>query len=334
MNQGSSKKPTLPMLMIDDLTIEGLIKYLDQGQSSVGIFSDEGGKILGGHSMSAENQLKTIAILSTCWDGKAINVVRASKPPVCIVGKRVAMHLMAQPKVADIALSNSMMVDQGFLSRVLICWPESKAGTRYYRERDPKMVKDLDEFLNGLLKIHRQPLPVKDWAPNELDPPPLPLSSGAKREFIIFHDEVESELGETGRYFPIRGFGSKAAEHAGRLAGVLTLADDFSSSEIPQRKMLAGITLARFYLEESLRLWSGAQVDEEILQAEELLKWMQQRGKYHPLVETYQKGPMSLRDAKSARSAMNILITHGWVRRLDRGMIIDGKKRNEVYELT
>ena len=95
---GSPPTPPLdPVLLVEEPTYEGLVKLLQLGQPSLGLFSDEGGRLLGGHGMSQENQLKTGVGLCELWDGKRISRVRSGDGAHLIYGKRVSMHIMIQP---------------------------------------------------------------------------------------------------------------------------------------------------------------------------------------------------------------------------------------------
>lgn len=51
--------PLHPLTLVEEPTYEGIVKYLDIGQPSIGLFSDEGGRFFGGHAMSRDNQIKT-----------------------------------------------------------------------------------------------------------------------------------------------------------------------------------------------------------------------------------------------------------------------------------
>ncbi len=74
--------------------MEGLIKNLITGQPSQGVFSDEAGRFLGGHSMSDEKRLATMAGFSKLWDGREIDRIRAGDGATKLYGRRVSMHLM------------------------------------------------------------------------------------------------------------------------------------------------------------------------------------------------------------------------------------------------
>src|SRR5262249_6979754 len=88
--------PLEPMLTCDEPTIEGLHRLFGIGWPSLGLFSAEGGRFVGGHGMSDDAKLRTAASLSTLWDGEPTKRVRASDAST-MSGRRLALHLMVQP---------------------------------------------------------------------------------------------------------------------------------------------------------------------------------------------------------------------------------------------
>ena len=106
------------------------------GQPSLGIFASEGGQFIGGHGMSDEAKLRTAAGLSAAWDGEAMKRVRVEGSTV-LPGRRLTMHLMAQPDVASAMLNDPLLASQGLLSRVLTTAPDAASGTRMWREPSP-----------------------------------------------------------------------------------------------------------------------------------------------------------------------------------------------------
>ena len=190
-------------------------------RAALGIFSDEGGAFLGGYGMSSDNRLKTLAGLSSLWDGATVTRWRAGDGVAAFHGRRVALHLMLQPVFATTLLSDAVVSGQGFLARVLICEPESAIGTRtrlgYHTDSDLALAC-FEETVGGLL---RRTLPLRDGMRNELDPPLLALSDEAREALSAFHLETEKAQIPGGRFDGVRPFASKAAEHAARLAAVL-----------------------------------------------------------------------------------------------------------------
>ena len=98
--------PLTPMLTCPEPTYEGLCKHLVSGQPSIGIFSAEGGQFIGGHGMTRGSK-------AAHRSGSVVPVGRRDDQARSgggwrdnTAGRRVAMHLMAQPDVAAVMLSD------------------------------------------------------------------------------------------------------------------------------------------------------------------------------------------------------------------------------------
>ena len=325
--------PLDPLVIVEEPTYEGLIKLLARGQPSVGLFSDEGGRFLGGHGMNDENQQKTVTGLCELWDGKAVTRVRATDASVVLYGKRLSLHLMVQPIIAEGVLSNRLLLEQGFLARSLVCWPTSTIGTRTYKAVDITRDPGVQAYNSAMKTLLETPPALAQGRQNELDPRELPLSREAKRLWVAFHDHVEGQLGEGAPLEGVRGFGNKAAEHAARLAGVLTLVENVTAPEIDAAHMQAGIALVNFYLSETVRLFTAGGIDPDVLLAEKLLAWATGQPMI-ALADVYQYGPNPLRDAKTARRIATLLEEHGWLARVVGGATIDGVFRRDVWRVS
>jgi Protein of unknown function (DUF3987) len=126
------------------------------GQPLYGIIGSEGGQFVGGHGMAEEAKLRTIAGLSDAWDGNPIKRVRANEI-VVLSGRRVGMHLMLQPKVAAIALSDDLITKQGFSARILMAAPETLIGTRIHKEAPPDAERIIAKYNQRVLTILETP---------------------------------------------------------------------------------------------------------------------------------------------------------------------------------
>ena len=145
--------PLEPIMTCGEPTYEGLCKLLAVGLPSVGIFAAEGGQFVGGHGMSDDAKLRTASGLSALWDGEPIKRVRALDGFTALPGRRVTMHLMAQPDVAAIWFGDRLLEAQGLLSRVLLTAPEPASGTRAWREPRPKATRASNATTRGCLKF-------------------------------------------------------------------------------------------------------------------------------------------------------------------------------------
>jgi hypothetical protein len=311
-------EPLKPFLLCEEPTLEGLVKLLEVGQPSVGLFSDEGGRMIGGHGMNNDNLLKTASGMCGLWDGREISRVRAGDGASLLFGRRVSMHLMAQPDVAAIMLSNALLLEQGLLSRCLVTWPTSTAGTRFYQAVDLTEMEQIRVYSSAMSRLLEADMVLKEDTRNELAPRDLPLDHDAKQVWIDFHDTIERELVDGGELAHIRGLANKAPEHAGRLAGILALVENAGCAAISEQRMRDGIALITHYLNEATRLYEAGASHPDIRDAEKLLAWLKgrppERKSLVSLVEVYQYGPNGVRHAERARTLMRILEEHGHVR--------------------
>ncbi len=330
------KEPAAPPShdrVVTEPTIEGLTLLYATGQPSLGIFSDEGGQFLGGHAMNSDNRQKTLTAMNDLWQGNPIRRTRGGDGHATLYGRRLAVHLMAQPGVARAFMSDPLAADSGFLPRFLICEPPSHIGTRLYAHIRPDDGA-LAAFSERLRAILETPLPM-DAETRELQPRVLALSDAARALLIQFSDAIEVAQAKGGNLEHITGTASKAAEQAARLAGVLTLWCDLHAVEVSAKDMADAITLAQFYLSEAARLAHAATVSAEIDRAERLRKWLVERWAEPEITvrDVLQKGPNGLRESPKAMAALTVLEKHGWLVRLEPGTTIRGAARKVAWRI-
>lgn len=335
------EEPTEPCIVeyTEEPTYEGLVRNYAAGNLSMGLFSDEGGRFLGGFAMNQENATKTITGLSKLWDGDCITRTRGGDGNILIYGVRLSLHLMLQPILADKVFSDPMLSGQGFMSRCLCCHPESNIGNRPYKEvdlsKDPAM-NSYHEVLKGIADI---PYPLGE-AGTGLNPKRLVFASDAKETWIQFHDHIEALQKDGVELSRIRGFASKAAEHAARIAAVLTYFSSFSDfssgviSEINSESLDAAIELTQFYISEALRLFDTAQTSPDLILADRALQWATNNSLHPglmPLANLYQSGPNAIRTSAVAKRIIKILEEHGQVERMNGGCKIGDTFRRDVW---
>lgn len=327
--------PLNPILLCPDNTIEGITKHLTEGLPSIGWFSSEGGSFIGGHSMSRDNRLKTISLLSLAWDGEPLTRIRAGEASVSHRGKRISMHMMMQPGVAATVFANEQFEDQGLLSRILPAAPNSIAGTRLYREPSPESREHLNCYSEHLLKILHKPARVTGKSKNELTPRSIALSDEAKSVWIGFADHVERMIGKGGKLEPIKSLGNKLPEHAARLAALLTLVDNIEAETIPFRWMTSGIALAEYYAHEALRIVGRSATVGDLALAQRLSEWLHHSWSdtLVSLPDIYTRGLNAISDTTTARRMVAILVEHGHLSPVEGGACIKGVKRRDVWQI-
>jgi hypothetical protein len=265
------KPPPQAMLLVEDFTPEALVLHLRDARPWAGVFTSEGGVLVGGHAFNDEKAMATGALLNTLWDGNPIRRVRVLTGNAFLPGRRCSMHIMMQRVVADKLLGDAVLDGIGTMARMLLVDPESTMGSRSFREAPPECAPILWAYMDTMLALlTRLPVTAPDTQ-DVLDPPIMTLTPDARVMWVGFHDAVESDLRRGGDLHPIRAFGAKMAEHAGRLAAVLSVYADADAMEVKAEAMAGGIALAQHYGAEMLRLQGGASISPDLRLAARLL---------------------------------------------------------------
>jgi hypothetical protein len=308
------EKPLSPFLVTGDFTIEGLTKNWSNAHAALGVFTAEGGMFTAGHGMNDDNRLKTAAMLSELWDGKPIKRVRALDGVTILPGRRLSLHVMVQPEAAAGFLCNDVLRDQGLLSRILVAAPASLAGSRVYREPCPQAAATIKAYGARLLSILEAKPALEPGTRNELAPRALPISASATGIWRQFYDHIEGQCGAGNGLEAIGDLAAKAAEHAARIAGVITIVEDLHAREIGLPAMQGAVTLADWYVGEAFRLKQAGRTDPKLLRAAKLLEWLQSqpdgKASFRGII---QFGPNAMRTKASIEEALAILAGHGWI---------------------
>lgn len=339
------KPPCEGLMICDEPTLEGLEQLLGKGQPSAGIFSDEGGRLVGGHAMNADNALKTACGLSNLWDGKPLTRVRKSEGSKIYYGRRLAMHLMIQPIVLTELMGNSILMGQGVLARCLFAAPVSIAGTRKYKEVNLSSDSEVLAFQHRINEILDRPYPCQNNGSNEagffdsddaLNPVQLTLDLEAKKVWREFHDETDAKMAEGQIYSPIKPFASKAAEQVLRISGIFAFFEQLSSNAryVLFEHINRAIVLVEFYLNEALRILGNSVCDPDLALAVQTLKWLRKdrTSVIFPLSDVYQYGPGQIRNANKARIVMKLLQQHEYVAELKEAEI-NGRRVRSAWQL-
>ena len=329
--------PIMPLRFIEDPTAEGLYKLLAVGQPSVGMYSDEGALAIGGHALSKDHALKTMAMWCKLWDGSNLTRVRAGEWASALYGRRMSMHLQAQPEVMDKLISDLMANSQGFLARCLVAWPESTIGTRYVETFERAEHKPELKRLFAVLKKLTQAEPrATDRSTQELDPVELPLANEeAVALAMLAVNNFESLMKSGNDLCELTDRASKAVENACRIAGILAVIEGgMATRSINKTHLQNGLKLMQWYLKESLRIRSAALIPPEVRHAEMLVNWLKERDiKLFNTSMILTKGPNQLRVKARLDPAIKVLMDHGQAAKNDPNLLIDGKKSRTSWKI-
>jgi hypothetical protein len=327
-------EPLSPLILVSTPTIEGLHKLYRNGQPSLGLFHDDAGEFLGGHAMNKDNRLKSAAGMSRLWDRGEFDRIRGGDGAEKFYQRRLAMHLMMQPVIAETILSDDMLTGQGFLARSLLVWPESTIGTRRYASVDLTTDRDLARYRKRMTEHLEQKPTLRDGTRNELQPRDLTLTADAKKAWVEVHDAIEADMSDGGEFASVRAWAAKAPAQTLRIAGVLTLFDDSDAGVIHAETIDRAAMIVLFALGEAVRIVGTASVPPQIRNAEALLTWChaEKKSLLHSRA-ALQFGPGRIRTKPAFDAAMVELERAGWASPVKGGCVVDDAHRRRVWTI-
>ncbi len=324
--------PLSPWLLLNEPTLEGLQKLLSSGRPALGLFNDDAGDFLGGHAMNRDNRTKSAAGLSRLWDNGEFSRVRAGDGAAKVYGRRLALHLMVQPVIAESVLSDDVLAGQGFLARCLMAWPSSTVGTREYVEADLAGDAAMGRYWHRMHALLSLPASLRLDTRNELEPRILRLTPDAKQFWIGVQNAIEVDM--AGPFAGIRAWASKGGAQVLRIAGVLTLVEAPNAGVIEAETIDRAASLALYYLGEAARIVGTASVPPKVKKAEALLDWCHETGRaFVYSSDALRNGPNPIRTSDAFKEAVELLEGTGWVHRLEDGTVLDGRRRAKAWRV-
>ena len=300
-----------PKILFEDATVQGLALEIESGIRSVLMSSSEGGTVFGGIGMRGEALMGALAFLNKAWDAEAQSMTRKQAVSTYLEFYRLSCLISSQRETIQEWLSKNagLAEGMGFLARFLICVPESTIGYRVYKQA-PDATPKLDRFTEQCLKRLRQKT-------NLVNPPILYLGDDAHRYWVEYFNFVEAAQGKNGPYEYHTAAASKSAEQAARISGVFTLFSEDNPKEVGIEAIQQGIKIAKWFLDESLRLSGHLTISRVHSHAEMLLEWLRELelDDENPLKvgDILQIGPRPIRRKKERDEAIKVLSELGWI---------------------
>lgn len=261
--------PKVPRLTYSDVTPESLKKNLAINWPSAGIISSEGGVVFGAHGMNKDSAMRNLATYNYGWDGKGIPTDRTTTESFNVEEVRLTMAIQVQQETLKEFTSRlgELARGIGFFARVLIAWPESTQGTRFYTN-PPESWPYLAAFNRKISNILNLPSPVN--SSGKLEPQMMSLARLAKLAWVKFHDSIESELLQDGEFYDVKDVASKAADNAVRLACLFHLVDHGLCGEVSEESFDRASLIVLWHLKEAQRVFGEIALSPELINAMEL----------------------------------------------------------------
>jgi phage/plasmid primase-like uncharacterized protein len=336
-----SEAPADPRTIFVDTTTQAIEHaFVNDSAPALSLSTDEGGSLLGGHSLKSETRAASLGGLTRLFDGAGVQRDRIGEGQSGFrYGVRFGLFLSAQPVVLAEALSDPMLRGQGFLPRFIYSAPASLAGTRFHDEHTlSKRVAD-DERIVGYWKTLEAMCEAKVVIDEHvgLCLPTVGMNAEAVNEWLAFYNDTERQQGEGREFSHMQAFASRAGELAARVAAVYACwrcfesRADLNAVTVTGSDMRQAVALVGHSLAEWARHGEGVALEPVELDARTLLAWLHSKG--FDTITRMQIGklcPNYLRkDTKRRNQAIDELTRRGWLIDTSSGIVVVKNEKTE-----
>ena len=284
----NTQSPPDPRTIFTDTTTQKIEhEFVNNSAPALSLSTDEGGTLLGGHSLKSETRAASLGTLTKLFDGAGVQRDRIGEGQSGFrYGVRFGLYLSAQPIVLIDALSDQLLRGQGFLPRFLYTAPASLAGTRLHDEisltrktADDQRIIDYWHSLTSMCS-----LTVKVDEHGSLILPTAEMDPEAVKIWLAFYNETERQQGVGGDFEMLAAFASRAGELAARVAAVYAAwrccenGTEMSDARVTGDDMQLAVALVWFSLAEWRRHAEGTALTPIERDARDLLDLLHRKG--------------------------------------------------------
>jgi hypothetical protein len=223
------------------------------------------------------------------------------------------VNILTQPSVIEGLGAQKDFRGEGLLARFWYCFPESNAGQKkFHTEGTPEAVnQEYERRITALLNL--------PWDCTQKDvlyaPFALELSNDALKEIEAYFYEIESQISEDGKLYPIADWAEKVIGTTARIAGLLHLAGvehEPQNTEVSGETMANAITLSRYFLEHTITAFGLMKADPVQELAKRLSGWIIRK---NLATFTLREATRALRvERHEVEAPLRLLIERGYIR--------------------
>ncbi len=335
-----SRPMITPRVLADDATPEALAHLLAEHER-MGVITAEGGLIDNLAGRYSDNLPNLDAVLHAHY-GESIRVDRRGGPPFQVARPLLSLAFAVQPDVMAKATGNPVLMGRGLIPRFLISHPASIMGQR--QGEAPPVPPEIRQRWNACITELMQHSEQSEttsvcFARRSIDVIKLsPEAREVSREFGRIIERGSDP--ETGAYADLPAFAGKAHGLAGRIAGLLHLAQqgpDGIGFEIAGEVMQAAVSIVVIHLEHVRRIINAGQPTQIMRDARTIARWAitTQTDVFDGRdALTHGRGQAAgPQTAKRVQAAFGILLERDVIMEIERGYQGKGRPRGPLYQL-
>ena len=318
----SHEVPALPRLIVDDITVEALVRVLHEQKGRLGLLSTEGGlfeQMVGRYSK--DNRANLDPYLQA-WSGDPIRVDRIGRDNLIVDEPYLTIGLTVQPQVISNLSKRPELAGRGLTARFMYSVPADNVGHRDFTRRGVRanqaVIDRYEEHVTDMLRRMA----------SFLTPGTLTLTDEAADLFAEFRQSIEDRRVPGGDLRPLAEWSVKLEASTLRLVGLLHLAHGRPAhGDIDGDMVTAALEVADYWIEHAFAVHDMWGTDEIMVQARMILDWLAKRGlDTFTGRDVYTAHRRQFPKAEMIEEPVRLLVERGWVRPLEPVEIVTGKR--------
>lgn len=325
--------PTVPRLVVADVTPERLASILSEQGECIGIFSDEGGffELIGGRY---NNGISNLDVYLKGFDGSACRVDRqtGNTQSIRLHEPLIATMLSPQPSVLRSLALKPEFRDRGLVARFLFALPNSPIGQRT-GEVNPiphRIIKEYGRLIDKLLKI-----PTENTG-NGSRGRLIKFSADAKTLWKEYWQKIESKMKEGGSLDHLTDWGSKLPAKVARIAGIFAVIrsvdSDLENVTVYAEDLLRAISLADVLESHTLKAFHLMSADPNTKAALRVLQWIKDNALSNfTRRDCHNRLQSHFKTVEPLKRALQVLVEHHYIKPKKEAKV--AHRPSEKYEV-
>lgn len=242
-------KPLKTQFIANDITLEALVDLHQQNENAVGVFKDE----LAGwiKDMNKYRQGSDLEFWLSAWSGKPVTLTRVTRPDSYVNKPLIPVLGGIQPSIFNhIATEDNK--DNGFLDRLLLCFPEIKVERYNENEMDYSIIQWYNDTIVSFYDTMK--FLVKRNTDGELKTLNAYFDSEAKKEWVRIFNEITDVQNSDEENEYMKSMLPKQKSYIPRFSLLIHIFDSFfqpegyDSLKITKESILKAERLSKFFV--------------------------------------------------------------------------------------
>ena len=302
--------PATPRIVVSDTTVEALAVVLQDNPQGVLLARDELAGWIGSFDKYAKGRGGSdVSHWLSMYNGETMTVDRKTGQRLIVVpNASVSITGGIQPSVLKCAIAGELR-DNGLAARILMAYPPQRVKRWVDSDIPPEQLAAVELVFDRLRELE----PATDSS-GDLEPAVVRMLPDARARFIEYYNEHAKEQSELSG--DLASVWSKIEEAAARLALVHHLTR-WACGEVVDPGLLdvdsmdAGIVMARWFANESRRIYSILDESDDDRVQRRLIEWIERKGG-SVTVPQVQRGHRQYHTAQEAEADLDKLAKAGF----------------------